>query len=102
MAVEDLRSCRQSVEDRLVEDYRASRSSAATRAELERIAQGKHRTAPCAAAAARTITYNSSFCQQFYWVLKRTFRNLMLNPQTSVAQVRPWDPPPPSLRSEWV
>ncbi|CAG14029.1 unnamed protein product, partial [Tetraodon nigroviridis] len=36
---------------------------------------------------SRTITYNTSFLTQFRWVLKRTFRNLMLNPQTSVAQV---------------
>uniref|UniRef100_A0A671UQQ7 ATP-binding cassette, sub-family G (WHITE), member 2a n=1 Tax=Sparus aurata TaxID=8175 RepID=A0A671UQQ7_SPAAU len=36
---------------------------------------------------SRTITYNTSFLTQFKWVLKRTFRNLMLNPQTSVAQV---------------
>uniref|UniRef100_A0A665T8X1 ATP-binding cassette, sub-family G (WHITE), member 2a n=1 Tax=Echeneis naucrates TaxID=173247 RepID=A0A665T8X1_ECHNA len=35
-----------------------------------------------------TITYNTGFLTQFRWVLKRTFRNLMLNPQTSVAQVR--------------
>ncbi|CAL8272865.1 unnamed protein product [Gadus morhua 'NCC'] len=88
VAVEDLRSCRQSVEDRLVEDYQTSSCSAATRAELERIVQGKHRKAPCTAAAAtRTVTYNSSFCHQLHWVLKRTFRNLLLNPQTSVAQV---------------
>uniref|UniRef100_A0A674NRJ1 ATP-binding cassette, sub-family G (WHITE), member 2a n=1 Tax=Takifugu rubripes TaxID=31033 RepID=A0A674NRJ1_TAKRU len=40
------------------------------------------RTAP-----SRTITYNTSFLTQFKWVLKRTFRNLMLNPQTSVAQI---------------
>uniref|UniRef100_A0A667ZXQ8 Broad substrate specificity ATP-binding cassette transporter ABCG2 n=1 Tax=Myripristis murdjan TaxID=586833 RepID=A0A667ZXQ8_9TELE len=36
---------------------------------------------------SRTITYNSSFFHQLRWVLKRTFQNLMLNPQTSVAQV---------------
>lgn len=35
----------------------------------------------------RTITYNTSFLTQFRWVLKRTFLNLMLNPQTSIAQV---------------
>uniref|UniRef100_A0A8D0CLC7 Broad substrate specificity ATP-binding cassette transporter ABCG2 n=1 Tax=Scleropages formosus TaxID=113540 RepID=A0A8D0CLC7_SCLFO len=35
----------------------------------------------------RTITYSTSFSHQFKWVLKRTFRNLMLNPQTSVAQI---------------
>ncbi|CAL8400675.1 unnamed protein product [Boreogadus saida] len=85
VAVEDL--C--SVEDRLVEDYQTSSCSAATRAELERIVQGKHRKAQgsTAAAAARTITYNSSFCHQLHWVLKRTFRNLLLSPQTSMAEV---------------
>uniref|UniRef100_A0A3Q3X0N4 ABC transporter domain-containing protein n=1 Tax=Mola mola TaxID=94237 RepID=A0A3Q3X0N4_MOLML len=50
----------------------------------ERIIQGKHRTTT---APSRTITYNTNFLTQFRWVLKRTFRNLMLNPQTSVAQL---------------
>uniref|UniRef100_A0A8C1ZI03 ATP-binding cassette, sub-family G (WHITE), member 2a n=1 Tax=Cyprinus carpio TaxID=7962 RepID=A0A8C1ZI03_CYPCA len=36
---------------------------------------------------SRTITYSTSFFHQFNWVLKRTFRNLMLNPQTSFAQI---------------
>uniref|UniRef100_A0A8C7FYN5 Broad substrate specificity ATP-binding cassette transporter ABCG2-like n=1 Tax=Oncorhynchus kisutch TaxID=8019 RepID=A0A8C7FYN5_ONCKI len=36
---------------------------------------------------SRTITYNTSFSTQFRWVLKRTFTNLILNPQTSFAQV---------------
>uniref|UniRef100_A0A3Q3DLZ7 ATP-binding cassette, sub-family G (WHITE), member 2a n=1 Tax=Hippocampus comes TaxID=109280 RepID=A0A3Q3DLZ7_HIPCM len=36
---------------------------------------------------SRTITYNTGFLTQFRWVLKRTFRNLLLNPQTSIAQV---------------
>uniref|UniRef100_A0AAX7SW09 ABC transporter domain-containing protein n=1 Tax=Astatotilapia calliptera TaxID=8154 RepID=A0AAX7SW09_ASTCA len=35
----------------------------------------------------RTITYTTGFLTQFRWVLKRTFRNLILNPQTSIAQV---------------
>lgn len=53
--------------------------------ELEQITQGrKYDNRP----KSRTITYNTSFCHQFKWVLKRTFRNLMLNPQTSFAQVR--------------
>uniref|UniRef100_A0A4W6BTF5 ATP-binding cassette, sub-family G (WHITE), member 2a n=1 Tax=Lates calcarifer TaxID=8187 RepID=A0A4W6BTF5_LATCA len=50
----------------------------------ERIVQGKQ---AATTAPSRTITYNTSFLTQFRWVLKRTFRNLMLNPQTSVAQV---------------
>uniref|UniRef100_A0A8K9XUM9 ABC transporter domain-containing protein n=1 Tax=Oncorhynchus mykiss TaxID=8022 RepID=A0A8K9XUM9_ONCMY len=36
---------------------------------------------------SRTITYNTSFSTQFRWVLKRTFTNLILNPQTSFAQI---------------
>uniref|UniRef100_A0A3Q1GVL8 ATP-binding cassette, sub-family G (WHITE), member 2a n=1 Tax=Acanthochromis polyacanthus TaxID=80966 RepID=A0A3Q1GVL8_9TELE len=75
---------RRGIEDKLVEEYRNCSYYKQTKAELERIIEGKpttksHRT--------RTITYNTSFLTQFRWVLKRTFRNLMLNPQTSVAQI---------------
>uniref|UniRef100_A0A8C2XA83 ATP-binding cassette, sub-family G (WHITE), member 2a n=1 Tax=Cyclopterus lumpus TaxID=8103 RepID=A0A8C2XA83_CYCLU len=51
---------------------------------LRLIVQGKPTTTT---APSRTITYNTGFLTQFRWVLKRTFRNLMLNPQTSVAQI---------------
>ncbi|KAL1249271.1 hypothetical protein QQF64_020276, partial [Cirrhinus molitorella] len=72
------------IEDRLVEEYKNSISYKETKSELERIIQGQnYSTRP----KSRTITYSSSFGHQFYWVLKRTFRNLMLNPQTSVAQI---------------
>uniref|UniRef100_A0AAX7TTG0 ABC transporter domain-containing protein n=1 Tax=Astatotilapia calliptera TaxID=8154 RepID=A0AAX7TTG0_ASTCA len=51
---------------------------------FSRIVQGKKvvTTTPF-----RTITYTTGFFTQFRWVLKRTFRNLILNPQTSIAQV---------------
>uniref|UniRef100_A0A8C2XBH8 ATP-binding cassette, sub-family G (WHITE), member 2a n=1 Tax=Cyclopterus lumpus TaxID=8103 RepID=A0A8C2XBH8_CYCLU len=75
---------RQGIEDKLVEEYRSSSSFKLTKAELERIVQGKPTTTT---APSRTITYNTGFLTQFRWVLKRTFRNLMLNPQTSVAQI---------------
>uniref|UniRef100_A0A8K9XHN7 Broad substrate specificity ATP-binding cassette transporter ABCG2 n=1 Tax=Oncorhynchus mykiss TaxID=8022 RepID=A0A8K9XHN7_ONCMY len=55
-----------------------------TQVELERITQGKQYTTK---PTSRTITYNSSFFTQLHWVLGRTFRNLALNPQTSVAQL---------------
>uniref|UniRef100_A0A673Z9D7 Broad substrate specificity ATP-binding cassette transporter ABCG2 n=1 Tax=Salmo trutta TaxID=8032 RepID=A0A673Z9D7_SALTR len=55
-----------------------------TQVELERITQGKQYTTK---PMSRTITYNSSFFTQLHWVLGRTFRNLALNPQTSVAQL---------------
>uniref|UniRef100_A0A671UQD1 ATP-binding cassette, sub-family G (WHITE), member 2a n=1 Tax=Sparus aurata TaxID=8175 RepID=A0A671UQD1_SPAAU len=72
------------IEDKLVEEYRNCHYYRQTKAELERIIQGKPITTT---RPSRTITYNTSFLTQFKWVLKRTFRNLMLNPQTSVAQV---------------
>ncbi|XP_069574132.1 broad substrate specificity ATP-binding cassette transporter ABCG2-like [Brachyistius frenatus] len=75
---------RRGIEDKLVEEYKNSHNFKQTKADLERIVQGKKMAA---SAASRTITYSTSFMTQFKWVLKRTFRNLMLNPQTSIAQV---------------
>ncbi|KAM9836615.1 broad substrate specificity ATP-binding cassette transporter ABCG2-like [Aulostomus maculatus] len=75
---------KQGIEDKLVEDYRTCRYFHETKAELEKIIHGKSATS---STPSRTITYNTSFLTQFRWVLKRTFQNLMLNPQTSIAQV---------------
>ncbi|KAL1249214.1 hypothetical protein QQF64_020219 [Cirrhinus molitorella] len=81
---EQLSSSLKGIEDRLVEEYKNSVSYKETKSELERIVQGQdYSTRP----KSRTVTYSTSFCHQFHWVLKRTFKNLMLNPQTSVAQV---------------
>ncbi|KAM3622955.1 uncharacterized protein V6R79_005337 [Siganus canaliculatus] len=81
---EELSSSRQSIEERLVDEFRNSSYCSDTRAELDRIIQDKE----CVSCSrSRTITYNSSFLHQLRWVLKRTFQNLMLNPQTSVAQL---------------
>ncbi|XP_053088790.1 broad substrate specificity ATP-binding cassette transporter ABCG2d [Pangasianodon hypophthalmus] len=75
---------RQSIEERLVEEYGKSYYALETKAELERIMRGKeYSTKP----KSRTITYNCGFFHQLNWVVKRTFRNLMLNPQTSIAQL---------------
>uniref|UniRef100_A0A673N8M8 ATP-binding cassette, sub-family G (WHITE), member 2a n=1 Tax=Sinocyclocheilus rhinocerous TaxID=307959 RepID=A0A673N8M8_9TELE len=79
-----LSSSLKGIEDRLVEEYKNSSSYKQTKSELERIVQGQdYSTRP----KSRTITYSTSFCHQFNWVLRRTFRNLMLNPQTPFAQV---------------
>ncbi|XP_062372133.1 broad substrate specificity ATP-binding cassette transporter ABCG2-like [Sardina pilchardus] len=72
-----------SVEQHLVEEYKKSADFRETQQELQRITQGRS----AERTTVRTITYNTSFCHQFKWVLKRTFKNLMLNPQTSFAQV---------------
>uniref|UniRef100_A0A667ZCN4 ATP-binding cassette, sub-family G (WHITE), member 2a n=1 Tax=Myripristis murdjan TaxID=586833 RepID=A0A667ZCN4_9TELE len=75
---------RRGIEDNLVQEYRSSSHYKQTKAELERIVMGKETSSR---PPSRTITYNTGFFTQFRWVLKRTFRNLMLNPQTSIAQV---------------
>ncbi|KAF7657183.1 hypothetical protein LDENG_00030640 [Lucifuga dentata] len=75
---------RRGIEEKLVEEHRNSNYFKQTMAELESIIHGKQLTTT---VSVRTITYSTSFLTQFKWVLKRTFRNLMLNPQTSVAQV---------------
>ncbi|CAL8241288.1 unnamed protein product [Merluccius merluccius] len=72
------------VEEVLVQEYKSSCYFRDTKAELERITQGK---LVVTAPASRTITYTTSFLTQFKWVLRRTFKNLLLNPQTSIAQV---------------
>ncbi|XP_073678917.1 broad substrate specificity ATP-binding cassette transporter ABCG2-like [Garra rufa] len=81
---EQLSSSQKGIEDRLVEEYKNSFSYKETKSELERIVQGQDYTSR---PKSRTITYSNSFFHQFHWVLKRTFRNLMLNPQTSYAQI---------------
>ncbi|XP_028330623.1 broad substrate specificity ATP-binding cassette transporter ABCG2 [Gouania willdenowi] len=75
---------RRGIEDKLVEEYRNWHHYRETKAKLERIVQGKQSST---AIRTRTITYHTGFFTQFRWVLKRTFKNLMLNPQTSIAQV---------------
>ncbi|XP_072553441.1 broad substrate specificity ATP-binding cassette transporter ABCG2 [Salminus brasiliensis] len=81
---EQYKSSRQSIEQRLVEEYKNWSYYKETKDELEMIMQGRNYSGK---PKSRTITYNTSFCHQFKWVLKRTFRNLMLNPQTSFAQI---------------
>ncbi|XP_062871714.1 broad substrate specificity ATP-binding cassette transporter ABCG2 [Trichomycterus rosablanca] len=77
-------SSRQNIEDRLVEKYKQWSNYKQTEDELEKIIQGRQGIGQ---PKSRTITYNTSFSHQFKWVLRRTFRNLVLNPQTSVAQI---------------
>ncbi|XP_029360799.1 ATP-binding cassette sub-family G member 2-like [Echeneis naucrates] len=81
---EELSSSRQSIEEHLIKEFKTSSYSSDARAELDRIIQDRgcvSRPRSC------TITYNSSFFHQLHWVLQRTFQNLILNPQASVAQL---------------
>ncbi|KAJ4939773.1 hypothetical protein JOQ06_029209 [Pogonophryne albipinna] len=78
-------SSMQGIEDKLVQEYRKCSQYRETRAELERIMEGKKSSS--SSSRSRTITYKTGFFTQFRWVLKRTFQNLVLNPQTSFAQI---------------
>uniref|UniRef100_A0A8C7G0B1 Broad substrate specificity ATP-binding cassette transporter ABCG2-like n=1 Tax=Oncorhynchus kisutch TaxID=8019 RepID=A0A8C7G0B1_ONCKI len=69
----EVTTSRQNIEDHLVQEYRGSQYYGETKAHVK--------------TPSRTITYNTSFSTQFRWVLKRTFTNLILNPQTSFAQI---------------
>ncbi|XP_053535851.1 broad substrate specificity ATP-binding cassette transporter ABCG2 isoform X2 [Ictalurus punctatus] len=81
--LEEPGSTRQSIKEHLVEEYKKSSYAQETKAELERIMRGKeYSTKP----KSRTITYNCGFFHQLNWVVKRSFRNLILNPQSSVSQ----------------
>lgn len=78
---------RQTIEERLVSEFQNSVHCQDTKEELDKILQGRE----CSSKPkSRTITYNTSFFHQLFWVLKRGYRNLMLNPQTSIAQVHFW------------
>uniref|UniRef100_A0A4W5QYL9 ATP-binding cassette, sub-family G (WHITE), member 2a n=1 Tax=Hucho hucho TaxID=62062 RepID=A0A4W5QYL9_9TELE len=77
-------SSRQNIEDHLVQEYRGSQYYGETKAQLEQITMNREYSVK---TPSRTITYNTSFSTQFRWVLKRTFTNLILNPQTSFAQI---------------
>uniref|UniRef100_A0A3Q2FSD8 Broad substrate specificity ATP-binding cassette transporter ABCG2 n=1 Tax=Cyprinodon variegatus TaxID=28743 RepID=A0A3Q2FSD8_CYPVA len=80
----ELGTTRQNIEEHLVVEYKKSSYSSDTGAELRRILQNKE----CVSSLrSRSITYNNHFLHQLRWVFKRTFQNLMLTPQTSVAQV---------------
>uniref|UniRef100_A0A8C7YDG5 Broad substrate specificity ATP-binding cassette transporter ABCG2 n=1 Tax=Oryzias sinensis TaxID=183150 RepID=A0A8C7YDG5_9TELE len=80
----DSYSARRNIKEHLVAEYRSSSYCSDTRAELKRISQNKECNSQ---TKSRIITYNSSFAKQLRWVLQRTFQNLMLNHQTSVAQL---------------
>ncbi|KAF3837526.1 hypothetical protein F7725_004990 [Dissostichus mawsoni] len=63
----------------------SSAAALALNSKEERITEGKKSSS--SSSRSRTITYKTGFFTQFRWVLKRTFQNLLLNPQTSIAQI---------------
>ncbi|KFQ37514.1 ATP-binding cassette sub-family G member 2, partial [Mesitornis unicolor] len=70
--------------ENLAEKYSNSAYYQETKAILENIYMGKKKKSK---AVFRQITYANSFLHQLKWVSKRTFKNLVGNPQASIAQV---------------
>ncbi|XP_074679945.1 broad substrate specificity ATP-binding cassette transporter ABCG2 isoform X3 [Strix aluco] len=70
--------------EKLAEKYSNSAYYQETKAALENISLGNKKKTK---AAFRQITYANSFLHQLKWVSKRTFKNLVGNPQASIAQL---------------
>ena len=70
--------------EKLAEFYVNSAFFGETKVELDRLSevQKKKRS-----GAIKEITYATSFCHQLRWISKRSFKNLLGNPQASIAQV---------------
>ncbi|XP_067850614.1 broad substrate specificity ATP-binding cassette transporter ABCG2 [Heptranchias perlo] len=69
---------------KLVDEYSRSTYCSEMISELNKLSQGQNGDS---ASVPRRITYATSFCHQLKWVTKRSFKNLIRNPQASVAQV---------------
>ncbi|NXA30680.1 ABCG2 protein, partial [Ibidorhyncha struthersii] len=70
--------------EELAEKYSNSAYYQETKAVLENTSLGDKKKTK---AIFRQITYANSFLHQLKWVSKRTFKNLVGNPQASIAQV---------------
>ncbi|NWH58932.1 ABCG2 protein, partial [Geococcyx californianus] len=70
--------------EKLAEKYFDSVYYQETKAVLENISLGNKKKS---SAVFQQITYANSFLHQLKWVSKRTFKNLVGNPQASIAQV---------------
>lgn len=73
--------------DTLAEFYTNSSFYRQTKAELDQFSctQKKKKN-----AAFTDIAYVTSFCHQLRWIARRSFKNLLGNPQASIAQVTGW------------
>ncbi|XP_013812829.1 broad substrate specificity ATP-binding cassette transporter ABCG2 [Apteryx mantelli] len=76
--------CDKTLAEKLAEQYSSSTYYQETKAILENISLGNKKKTK---AIFRQITYANSFCHQLKWVSRRTFKNLIGNPQASIAQL---------------
>ncbi|XP_070614122.1 broad substrate specificity ATP-binding cassette transporter ABCG2-like [Erythrolamprus reginae] len=73
----------QTLAEKMAEKYSGSSYGQETKAELEKLSS-KGETKE---TTSQKITYSTSFCHQMKWVSKRMFKNLIGNPQASIAQL---------------
>ncbi|NXU41986.1 ABCG2 protein, partial [Drymodes brunneopygia] len=73
-----------SLAEQLAEKYSNSAYYRETKAHLESISSGNKKKTK---GVFRQITYANSFLHQLKWVSRRTFKNLIGNPQASIAQL---------------
>ncbi|CAK7315981.1 Broad substrate specificity ATP-binding cassette transporter ABCG2 [Vulpes lagopus] len=69
--------------ERIAEFYANSDFCRKTKEELDQLSKSQKRKS----SAFKEITYATSFCQQLKWISKRSFKNLLGNPQASIAQI---------------
>ncbi|NXE77181.1 ABCG2 protein, partial [Cochlearius cochlearius] len=83
-STEERTECDITLAEKLAEKYSNSAYYQETKAVLENISLGNKKKTK---AVFRQITYANSFLHQLKWVSRRTFKNLVGNPQASVAQL---------------
>ncbi|NXJ81742.1 ABCG2 protein, partial [Trogon melanurus] len=83
-STEECTECDKTIAEKLAEKYSNSSYYQETKAVLENISSGNKKKTK---AIFRQITYANSFLHQLKWVSKRAFKNLIGNPQASIAQV---------------
>ncbi|NWV52933.1 ABCG2 protein, partial [Daphoenositta chrysoptera] len=83
-ATEERSDYDKTVAEQLAEKYSNSAYYRETKAHLESISSGNIKKTK---GIFRQITYANSFLHQLKWVSRRTFKNLIGNPQASIAQV---------------
>ncbi|XP_061848297.1 broad substrate specificity ATP-binding cassette transporter ABCG2 isoform X2 [Colius striatus] len=83
-STEEITEYDKTLSEKLAEKYSDSAYYQETKAVLEKMSLGNKKKTK---AVFRQITYTNSFLHQLKWVSRRTFKNLIGNPQASIAQV---------------
>ncbi|XP_029799169.1 ATP-binding cassette sub-family G member 2 isoform X2 [Suricata suricatta] len=69
--------------EKIAESYASSAFCRKTKEDLRQLSEGQKKKS----SAFGEVTYATSFCHQLRWISKRSFKNLLGNPQASIAQI---------------